>query len=134
MTKRLIQLITAGALAAGIHAAEFHVSVSGRDTNPGTEAAPLRTIQHAAGLAQPGDVITVHAGVYRERISPPRGGESDNKRIVYQAAAGEKVEIKGSEVVTNWVRVQDDVWKATLPNSFFGRFQSLQRPHPRRLV
>jgi alpha-N-arabinofuranosidase len=122
MTKRLIQLIAAGALAAGIQAAEFHVALSGRDANPGTEAAPFRTIQHAAGLAQPGDVITVHAGVYRERISPPRGGESDGKRIVYQAALGEKVEIKGSEVVTNWVKVQDEVWKATLPNSFFGPF------------
>ena len=64
----------------------------------------------------------MHEGVYRERIKPPRGGESDAKRIVYQAAAGEKVEIKGSEVVKNWVKVQDDVWKATLPNSFFGGF------------
>ena len=64
----------------------------------------------------------MHEGVYRERISPPRGGESDAKRIVYQAAPGEKVEIKGSEVVKNWVKVQDDVWKVTLPNSFFGSF------------
>ena len=61
-------------------------------------------------------------GVYRERINPPRGGASDTKRIVYQAARGEQVEIKGSEVVTNWVKVQDDVWKATLANSFFGSF------------
>jgi alpha-N-arabinofuranosidase len=56
-----------------------------------------------------GDVITVHAGVYRERIAPPRGGASDRKRIVYQAAPGENVEIKGSEVARNWVKVQDDV-------------------------
>jgi alpha-N-arabinofuranosidase len=105
-----------------IRAADFHVAPNGNDANPGTQAAPLRTIQRAANLAQPGDVITVHEGVYRERISPPRGGESDTKRIVYQAAPGEKVEIKGSEVVKNWVKVQDDVWKVTLPNSFFGSF------------
>jgi alpha-N-arabinofuranosidase len=104
------------------YAADFHVATNGKDANPGTESAPLRTIQHAADLAQPGDVITVHAGVYRERIAPPRGGESDTKRIVYQAAPGEKVEIKGSEVVKDWVKVQDDVWKATLPNTFFGSF------------
>jgi alpha-N-arabinofuranosidase len=67
-------------------------------------------------------VITVHEGIYRERVNPPRGGESDAKRIVYQAASGEKVEIKGSEVVKNWVKVQDDLWKVTLPNSFFGAF------------
>ena len=64
----------------------------------------------------------MHAGVYRERINPPRGGESDAKRIVYQAAPGEKVEIKGSEVVKNWAKVQDDVWQVKLPNAFFGGF------------
>jgi alpha-N-arabinofuranosidase len=110
------------ALATTVHAADFHVARNGNDANPGTRTAPVRTIQRAANLAQPGDVITVHEGVYRERISPPRGGESDTKRIVYQAAPGEKVEIKGSEVVENWVKLQDDVWKVTLPNSFFGSF------------
>jgi alpha-L-arabinofuranosidase len=107
---------------AAISGAELHVSTSGNDANRGTRGAPLRTIQRAADLAEPGDIITVHKGVYRERINPPRGGTSDRRRIVYQAARGDKVEIKGSEVVTNWVKVQDNVWKATLPNSFFGAF------------
>jgi hypothetical protein len=110
------------AMAASGYATEFHVAADGNDANSGTSAAPFRTIQHAADLAQPGDVITVHQGVYRERIKPPRGGESDAKRIVYQAAPGEKVEIKGSEVVKEWVKVQGHVWKVTLPNSFFGKF------------
>jgi alpha-N-arabinofuranosidase len=103
-------------------ATEFHVAAAGNDSNPGTQAAPLRTIQQAANLAQPGDIITVHEGVYRERVNPPRGGESDAKRIVYQAAPGEQVEIKGSEVVKNWGKVQDNVWKVTLPGSLFGKF------------
>jgi alpha-N-arabinofuranosidase len=107
---------------AAIHAAELHVAVTGNDAQRGTKATPFRTIQRAADLAQPGDVITVHAGVYRERVSPPRGGESDVKRIVYQAAPGEKVEIKGSEAVKNWVKIQDDTWMATLPNCLFGKF------------
>ena len=107
---------------APLHAADFHVAPSGNDANPGTRAAPLGTIQRAADLAQPGDVITVHEGVYRERIKPPRGGQSDQKRIVYQAVPGEKVEIKGSEVVKSWVKVQDDVWKMTVANSFFAKF------------
>lgn len=110
------------ALVCTSHATEFHVAVNGKDSSPGTRAEPLRTIQRAADLAQPGDVITVHAGVYRERINPPRGGESDAKRIVYQAAPGEKVEIKGSEVVKGWVKVQEDTWKVTLANVFFGEF------------
>ena len=82
----------------------------------------LKTISAAARRALPGDVITVHEGVYRECVVPPRGGESDAKRIVYQAVPGEKVEIKGSEVVKHWEKVQGDTWKATLPNAFFGKF------------
>ncbi len=103
-------------------AREFHVSVHGQDANRGTKSAPLRTIQGAADLAQPGDVITVHEGVYRERINPPRGGASEKRRIIYQAARGERVEIKGSEEIKGWVRVQDEVWKVVLPNAFFRGF------------
>ena len=122
MSKTIIQSLALAALTLNLPATEFHVAISGKDSNMGTATAPFLTIQHAADVAQPGDVITVHAGTYRERINPPRGGESDAKRITYQAAPGEKVEIKGSEIVKDWVKVQDDVWKATLPNSFFGHF------------
>jgi len=103
-------------------ATEFHVSVTGSEANDGSSAKPFRSISKAAQLAQPGDIITVHAGVYRESINPPRGGKSDTKRIVYQSAPGEKVEIKGSEVITGWVKVQDDVWKVSVPNTLFGSF------------
>ena len=100
----------------------YHVSIYGNDANNGSKSLPFKTISSAARLAQPGEVITVHEGVYRERINPPRGGESDTKRIVYQAAPGEKVEIKGSEVVKNWEKVDNVTWKVTLPNRFFGTF------------
>ena len=110
------------AIAVTGQPAELHVDKRGRDTNPGTRAAPLHTIQRAADLAQPGDVVTVHSGVYRERVTPPRGGESDAKRILYQAAKGEKVEVKGSEVVTGWEEAGNGVWRLTLPNSFFGKY------------
>lgn len=115
-------IILPALLLVPLHAAEIHVALTGKDANAGSQAAPLRTIQAAAKLAQAGDVVTVHGGIYRERIAPPRGGESDLKRIIYQAAAGEKVEVKGSDVVRNWEKVQDDTWKVTLPNSFFGAF------------
>jgi alpha-N-arabinofuranosidase len=115
-------LFCAGAGTAGSWGRELFVAPAGNDANPATSAAPLRTIQRAADRAQPGDVITIREGVYRERVNPPRGGESDAKRIVYQAAPGEKVEITGSELVKNWQPAGGDVWKATLPNSFFGRF------------
>ena len=72
-------------------------------------------------------MITVHESVYRERINPPRGGTSNEKRIVYQAAKGETVCIKGSEVVTGWEKVANDTWKVTLPDAFFGKFNTRSR-------
>jgi lysophospholipase L1-like esterase len=43
---------------AGLHAAEWHVAVTGKDSQRGTKDDPLQTIQRAADLAQPGDSIT----------------------------------------------------------------------------
>jgi len=100
----------------------YHVSVTGNDTNDGSVTNPFKTIMAAANVATPGDVITVHAGVYREQITPPRGGNSDQERIVYQAAPGEKVEIKGSEVITDWLKLDNDTWEVKIPNTFFGKF------------
>ncbi len=101
---------------------EIHVSKSGNDSNPGTSQKPLQTIQAAANKAQPGDIITVHEGIFRERIDPPRGGESDTQRIVYQAAPGEKVEIKGSEIIKGWQKNPDGLWQISIANSFFGDY------------
>lgn len=103
-------------------ATEFHVATHGADGNPGTQPAPLRSIQHAAELARPGDVITVHGGIYRERVDPPRGGTSDSIRITYQAAPGEHVVITGAEPLTGWKQVMNDTWRVILPNTFFGSF------------
>jgi len=105
-----------------ISAKEYYVAKNGDDKNTGTSESPFLTIQAAANIAQPGDIITVHKGVYRERITPPRGGKSDSKRITYQAAKNEKVEIKGSEIVNNWVKFSGTVWKATISNSIFGNY------------
>jgi len=120
--KRLTIILLNLALCLTISAKEYHVAKTGDDKNQGTSESPFLSIQAAADVALPGDVITIYKGVYRENISPPRGGESDNKRIVYQAAPGEKVEIKGSEVIGNWVLFSGTVWKATIPNSLFGAY------------
>jgi hypothetical protein len=120
--RRLIVTILLTLLAYASPAKEIHVAVNGNDNNDGSSSKPYRTISAAAQIAQPGDVITVHEGTYRERVTPPRGGESDAKRIVYQAATGEKVDIKGSEVIRGWKPFMPGVWKATVPNSLFGSY------------
>jgi hypothetical protein len=108
---------------ASLYGKEYHVSINGSDYNHGSASSPLRTINHAAQLARPGDIITVHEGIYREWVNPAWGGENDSKRILYRAAHGEKVEIKGSEVITGWQREEKaGVWKVIIPNSFFGNY------------
>ncbi len=104
------------------HGREYHVSVTGSDANNGSISKPLKTISAAANLAMPGDTITVHAGIYREQVVPPRGGNAGNERILYRAAPGEKVDIRGSEEVKGWRKMANDTWMLSLPNTFFGKF------------
>lgn len=114
--------IESSAMGTVLINSEYHVSESGNDQNDGSPSRMLQTISAAAARAYPDDVITIHKGVYRERVNPPRGGTSDANRIVYQAAPGERVEITGAEIITGWVKVQNDLWRVTIPNSFFGQF------------
>lgn len=119
----VVAIVTLTALTnATLMASEIHVSIAGDDTGPGTQTAPYRTITKAAAAAQPGDVVTVHEGTYREWVKPVRGGSGEAERIVYRAAPGEKVSIKGSERIASWTAQGGGVWQAEIPNSFFGDY------------
>ena len=109
------------------HRMEYHVSVNGDDHNNGSLSKPFKTISEAADVAMPGDVITVHAGIYREQITPPRGGNSNSERIVYEAAPGEKVVVKGSEIIKGWKKLENDTWEVKIPNTFFGDFNPYKK-------
>ena len=101
---------------------EYHVSVDGDDGGDGSPDDPFESVSAAAAVARAGDVVTVHEGTYRERVDPPRGGASDERRIVYRAAEGADVVLTGSEPVTGWNHVRDDTWCVTLSNVFFGDY------------
>ncbi|MFC1652690.1 right-handed parallel beta-helix repeat-containing protein [Planctomycetota bacterium] len=105
-----------------IFASEIHVSKRGSDSASGSRAQPYLTINKAASVVQPGDIVTVHAGTYREWVKPIHGGTDDSKRITFRAALDEKVFIKGSERINSWIRESGTVWKAELSNSFFGDY------------
>jgi hypothetical protein len=100
----------------------LHVATGGSDAADGSEDSPFRTIGRAAAIARPGDTVRVHAGEYREWVVPRRGGLSDRRRITYEAAPGEHVVVKGSEVVAGWEAAGGTVWKVVVPNSLFGAF------------
>ena len=63
-------------LTTTVDAREIHVSTTGSRSGSGTVDDPLQTINQGAALAQPGDVVIVHGGIYREWVKPPRGGTS----------------------------------------------------------
>jgi parallel beta-helix repeat protein len=112
------------AVGAWAHGRTYVVSQNhpgAADTNAGDQAAPLKTISAAAQLAEPGDTVLVHAGVYRERVSPARGGQ-EGQPITYEAAAGEAVLIKGSDLWRPaWTPVQgaSDVYEGRLDAAMF---------------
>lgn len=101
---------------------EYHVAKTGYDQALGTKQDPFLTINKAASVAMAGDKVIVHEGVYREWVKPKNKGLSNKRRITYQAAEGEKVIIKGSERIQDWQKVEGNIWKCELPNSFFGDF------------
>ncbi|WP_328840765.1 right-handed parallel beta-helix repeat-containing protein [Streptomyces europaeiscabiei] len=64
----LLSVLAGGLLALSAPAAHaagsLYVATNGSDSNAGTSAAPLRTIQRAVDLAQAGDSILVRGGTY----------------------------------------------------------------------
>ena len=115
-------------------AAEFHVATNGNDANRGTKTRAAAHIQRAADLAQPGDVITVHEGVYRERINPPRGGASDAEAHRLSGGAGREGRDQGLGGRQELGEGPGRCLEGDAAQFVLRRLQSLQRPHPRRLV
>ncbi len=122
LMKKISLMLTVMMVSLNISATEYYVAKSGDDHHSGTRESPFLTIQTAANIAQPGDVITVHQGIYRERVDPVNSGLNNLNRIIYQAAEGEKVVIKGSEIIKKWAKVEKSVWKAEVPNTLFGDY------------
>lgn len=104
----------------------YHISKAGSDNNDGSIEKPFLTIQRAANVAAGNDKVIVHEGIYREWVKPQYGGIHDGCRVIYEAAEGEKVIIKGSEIIKNWKCVDGSVWKAVIPNTLFGTYNPYQ--------
>ena len=105
-----------------VNARTLHVTKGGLDTNAGTLKAPFASISKAASIALATDTVLIHEGVYREWVSPANSGINHSKRIVYMAAPGENVWIKGSEVVMGWKNDSKGIWKVEVPNTIFADF------------
>jgi len=110
------------------HVACEHSNAS--DDGPGTEDHPFATIGRAAQELKPGEKVIVHSGVYRECVRPARGGEGPDRMIAYEAAPGEEVVVRGSQLWTPEFKLSEDwnfrhpaqgakVWVGELPEEWF---------------
>ncbi len=113
------------------HVARNHPDSS--DENPGTEGKPFATINKAAAVLQAGEKVIVHEGIYRECVRPARGGEGPERMIAYEAAPGEEVVVRGSEVWQPEFRASEGwrtrragsapaIWMADLPADWFAGY------------
>jgi len=91
-------LVGLGLFAANrASAAEYYVSPTGSDSNPGTQASPFATLQKGADTAAAGDTVWIRGGTYKittpkssgAGIELSKSGTSDTNRIKYWAYAGE---------------------------------------------
>lgn len=100
----------------------IHVDKKGSDCGLGNVESPLLTIDKAASVAQPGDSIIVHEGIYREEITHINTGLSESRRISFEAAKDEQVIIKGSEEIIGWQQIDGSIWKVEIDNTIFKDF------------
>ena len=99
----------------------YYVSPLGSDAASGGPQSPWRSIQHAADLVSPGDLVQIHGGAYAERVRFKRSGD-EGAPILFSAAPGETVTVKGLEFakgvthlkVANLTVVGFKVWGVSL--------------------
>jgi len=92
------------------------VDPAGSDGNPGDSARPFQTVQHAADLVNPGDMVIVRNGVYTggsDVLSIGRGGSAGNL-VVFRSQNKWGAVLDGQNnssatvvhISTNYVRVE----------------------------
>lgn len=74
----------------------YYVAPDGADTDPGTQASPFRTIQHASSVANAGDTVLVRQGTYNELVTPAASGSAARGYITFSAYPGETATIDGT--------------------------------------
>jgi parallel beta-helix repeat protein len=88
----------------------YVVSPTGDDAGAGSEAAPFRTIQHAANLVLPGDTVLIRAGTYADETEPGQRGVVVSRSgapdawITFKAYPGTRPLITSATYVTFEIR------------------------------
>ncbi|MBA4062975.1 MAG: hypothetical protein C0501_04565 [Isosphaera sp.] len=86
----------------------FVDAAKGDDAGKGTEAAPWKTVRHAAPQLRPGDTLYLRGGTYHERLSLATVGEKD-KPVTIRSYPGELAVIDGG--YPEFARKPEDAWE-----------------------
>jgi parallel beta-helix repeat protein len=128
------------ATACCLHAADIHVSPTGRDANPGTEAAPFQTLTRArdtARSAKAKGAVTVwlHGGTYWQPtplLLGPEDSGTAKAPITYRAVKGEQVWLNGGVLLPPQAFGPVTVGKSRLPEE--ARKQVRQAKLPAKVI
>ncbi|MGQ0505128.1 MAG: right-handed parallel beta-helix repeat-containing protein [Myxococcaceae bacterium] len=91
----------------------FHVATNGNDSNPGTQAAPWRTLGRAVQGLSAGQAAYVHAGTYVEHVDISRRDGTAAAPIVLMGAPGEAKPIIQASRNTAVFRVTRAYWRVS---------------------
>lgn len=94
---------TDGGVAVATGTATYYVSTTGNDRNPGTSAAPWRTLQRAANAVSAGATVYIGAGTYAG-FKLTRSG-APGAPITFRSRPGDVVKIAGDSAHPNVVHL-----------------------------
>ncbi len=102
----------------------FYVSPTGDDGNPGTEAAPFRSIERAQTAVRPltdtmtSDITVVLRGGLYQLADTVRFDHRDSGmngfQVVYRSFLGEHAALSGGRRITGWAMAQDGLFRANV--------------------
>jgi hypothetical protein len=89
-----------------------------------------RTIGEAASRLEPGDIVLLHAGIYREVVALDQSGTAEQP-ITIRAAEGESVILTGADRITDWLLIQgaERVYSTPWPHKFVAWNKSYTYPN-----
>src|SRR5580704_14598514 len=85
----LVILLAWASAAFGQPNSSLYVSRAGDDSNPGTQTAPWRTVQHAVDTVRAGGTVNVRRGVYEELVTINASGNATDGFITLRSYPGE---------------------------------------------
>lgn len=105
----------------------YYVNAAASRQGNGSQQMPFKHINDAAKVAQPGDVVWVAPGVYREYVNPIHGG-TEQARIEYRSQEPLGARITGAELLTGWEHYEGTTWVAKVDNGVFNGFNPYAEP------